>query len=167
MKSQPLIRTCLFVTPLIAISLLTGCASNAPSNTSNNGSNYSQQNANSYSTPYQNNAANYGVIDAIQVIRPANNTSGGGAIVGGLIGGLLGNQVGNGNGRTAATVAGAVGGAMVGNNVEHNKNTRNADQYQIQVRLDNGSFTTVVQDSLYDLRVGDRIRLINGQVNRY
>ncbi|MCU6433851.1 glycine zipper 2TM domain-containing protein [Undibacterium sp. Jales W-56] len=163
MKSTSVVRIFIFATPLLAISLLTGCASNAP----NNVPNYAQQNSNTYSTPYQNNASNYGVIDAIQVIRPANNTSGGGAIVGGLIGGLLGNQVGNGNGRTAATVAGAVGGAMVGNSVEQNKNVRTSDQFQIQVRLDNGSYTTIVQDNIYDLRVGDRIRLINGQVNRY
>jgi outer membrane lipoprotein SlyB len=79
-------------------------------------------------------------------------SSGAGAITGGLIGGLLGNQVGSGGGRTAATVAGAVGGAVVGNNVENKRNAK--QEYQISVRMDNGDYRIVEQDSIYDLRVG-------------
>ncbi|MYM23761.1 glycine zipper 2TM domain-containing protein [Duganella sp. FT135W] len=111
-----------------------------------------------------NDSSSYGTIDSIQVMQ-ARGSSGAGAITGGLIGGLLGNQVGSGGGRTAATVAGAVGGAMVGNNVE---NARDAKQeYQISVRMDNGDYRTVQQDSVYDLRVGNRVRLIDGRLYRY
>ena len=112
-----------------------------------------------------NDASTYGTIDSIQVMQ-ARGSSGAGAIPGGLSGGLLGNQVGSGGGRTAATVAGAVGGAVVGNNVENNRNA-GKQEYQISVRMDNGDYRIVQQDSVYDLRVGNRVRLIDGRLYRY
>ncbi|WP_343731477.1 glycine zipper 2TM domain-containing protein [Duganella sp.] len=112
-----------------------------------------------------NDSSTYGTIDSIQVMQ-ARGSSGAGAITGGLIGGLLGNQVGSGGGRTAATVAGAVGGAVVGNNVENNRNA-GKQEYQISVRMDNGDYRIVQQDSIYDLRVGNRVRLIDGRLYRY
>jgi len=136
---------------LAGVAVLSGCAStNQPS----------QQ------VGYVNNeAATYGTIESIQVAQPRGN-SGAGAITGGLIGGLLGNQVGSGSGRTAATVAGAVGGAVVGNNVENNRNA-GAQSYQISVRMDNGDYRIVEQDSIYDLRVGARVRMVDGRLYRY
>jgi outer membrane lipoprotein SlyB len=116
---------------------------------------------------YQANAVSYGAIESIEGIRSSPGTSGAGAIVGGLVGGLLGNQVGGGNGRTVATLAGAVGGAYVGNNVEQNRNAPAPDMYQIRVRLDNGDRTAVTQDSVYELRVGDRVRVADGRAYRY
>jgi outer membrane lipoprotein SlyB len=110
----------------------------------------------------------YGTIDSIQVTRSQGGTSGAGAVVGGLVGALVGNQVGSGSGRTAATVAGAVGGAAVGNKVEANRNAASGqDMYQIGIRLDNGDYRTIVQDSVYDLRVGNRVRVVDGRVYRY
>ena len=112
------------------------------------------------------NSMGYGTIDSINVTRSTASTSGAGAIVGGLVGAALGNQVGSGTGRTAATVAGGVAGAVVGNNVESNRNT-GQDMYQIGIRFDNGDYRTVVQDSVYDLRVGNRVRVVDGRVYRY
>lgn len=109
----------------------------------------------------------YGTIDSIQVVRTSGQTSGTGAVVGGLVGALVGNQVGSGSGRTAATVAGAVGGAMVGNKVEANRGATGQDMYQIGVRLDNGDYRTIVQDSVVDLRIGNRVRVVDGRVYRY
>ena len=142
-----------------ATALLTGCASTSSDP-------YASGNYNDPS--YQNTASmGYGTIDAIQVTRAAGGgTSGSGAVVGGLVGALVGNQVGSGNGRTAATVAGAVGGAVVGNSVEANRNG-NRDVYQIGIRLDNGDYRTIVQDSVYDLRVGNRVRVVDGRAYRY
>ncbi|MYN20578.1 glycine zipper 2TM domain-containing protein [Rugamonas sp. FT107W] len=111
-------------------------------------------------------AAAYGTIDSIQVVQAKSGTSGAGAVTGGLVGALLGNQVGSGSGRTAATVAGAVGGAVVGNKVEENRN-QPREQYQISVRMDNGDYRIVNQDSVYDLRAGDRVRLVDGRLYRY
>ncbi|MGZ8288743.1 MAG: glycine zipper 2TM domain-containing protein [Telluria sp.] len=117
---------------------------------------------------YSNTASmGYGTIESIQVTRGSGSTSGAGAVVGGLVGAVVGNQIGSGSGRTAATVAGAVGGAALGNKVEGDRNASGRDMYQINVRMDNGEYRTVVQDSVYDLRVGNRIRIVDGRAYRY
>lgn len=136
--------------------VLSGCATttSTPYNDGNSGYN-------------SNVSSGYGTIDSIQVVRGSGGTSGGGAVVGGLIGALAGNQIGSGSGRTAATVAGAVGGAVVGNKVEANRNSGGADMYQINIRMDNGEIRAVTQDSVYDLRVGNRVRMVDGRVYRY
>jgi len=136
---------------IAASALITGCSSTPIDST-----NYST--ASSDST--------HGVIDSIQIVRIDPATSGVGAVTGGLVGALVGNQVGSGSGRTAATAAGAVGGALAGNAVERNRN-QPYDAYQITVRLDNGEYRTVNQDSVYDLRVGNRVRMVDGRVYRY
>ncbi|NHZ81249.1 glycine zipper 2TM domain-containing protein [Massilia sp. CCM 8695] len=143
---------------VVAVSaVISGCASTS-NQPANNGS---------YSNPVSASAG-YGTIESIQVTRSEGQTSGTGAVVGGIVGALVGNQVGSGTGRTAATVAGAVGGAVVGNKVEANRNAGNGQElYQINVRLENGETRTVVQDSVYDLRVGNRVRLVDGRVYRY
>lgn len=148
---------------IAAGALLSGCAS-SPSY--NNGG-YSSNSG--YGGGYNNTASmGYGTIESIQVTQAENRTSGAGAIVGGLVGALAGNQVGSGSGRTAATVAGGVAGAAIGNNVERNRNAGTGQEmYQINVRMDNGEYRTVVQDSAYDLRVGNRVRLVDGRVYRY
>jgi len=142
-----------------AVALLSGCAS-SPSY--NNGG---------YNSGGYNNSAQsmgYGTIESIQITQAENRTSGGGAVVGALVGALAGNQIGSGSGRTAATVAGGVGGALVGNNIEKNRNANGGQEmYQINVRMDNGEYRTVVQDSAYDLRVGNRVRMVDGRVYRY
>lgn len=134
---------------LIATVTLGGCANMNSSSTAS-----SQQNFNTY-----------GAIESIKPLRPSN--SGAGAVVGGVLGAVLGNQVGGGSGKTAATVAGAVGGAVVGNNVEQNRNAQATDRYEITVRLDNGQRSTLVQDSIENLRAGDRVRLVDGRAYRY
>jgi outer membrane lipoprotein SlyB len=142
-----------------ATALLSGCASTTSPDpyASNNG----------YNSGYNNASMGYGTIESIEVVRGPGRTSGAGAIVGGLVGALAGNQVGSGNGRTAATVAGGVAGAAIGNNVESNRNANGRDMYQINVRLDNGEYRSVTQDSVYDLRVGNRVRMVDGRVYRY
>jgi outer membrane lipoprotein SlyB len=151
-------RTRTMAAALIAASaVLSGCASTS-----------SQPYNSGYSSGYDNTASmGYGTIDSIQVVQGPGHTSGAGAIVGGLVGALAGNQVGSGGGRTAATVAGGVAGAAIGNNVEANRNTNGQQFYQINVRMDNGEYRTITQDSVYDLRVGNRVRLVDGRVYRY
>jgi outer membrane lipoprotein SlyB len=121
-----------------------------------------------YRGGYDNTASmGYGTVESIQVSSGEGRTSGAGAIVGGLVGALAGNQVGSGGGRTAATVAGGVAGAAIGNRVEANRNPEGQQMYSVNVRLDNGEYRTVVQDSVYDLRVGNRVRIVDGRVYRY
>ena len=121
------------------------------------------------STQYsQPQYSEYGVIDSIQMVQAnANGGVGAGAAVGGVVGGLLGNQVGGGTGRTVATIAGVVGGAMAGNQIEQNNRTQTRDMYQIRIRLNNGGYQTINQDSIDDLRIGNRVRIEGNRVYRY
>jgi outer membrane lipoprotein SlyB len=143
---------------LTAAALVSGCA-NTDSRYGSNDSRYGSS---------QSYADAYGVIDAIETIQASAAGIGGigvGTVIGGVVGGVLGNQVGSGRGKTVATVAGAVGGAVVGHEIE--KANRTNDAYRIRVRFDNGSYQTVTQDSINDLRVGDRVRVENDRVYRY
>jgi len=113
--------------------------------------------------------AAYGVVDAIEIIRGSGDGIGGsgigaGAVIGGVVGGVLGHQVGGGTGKDVATVAGVVGGAMAGHQIE--KSNKQQDAYRVRVRLDNGGYQTVTQQSISDLRVGDRVRIENDRVSR-
>jgi outer membrane lipoprotein SlyB len=147
--------TCTFA--IAAVIGVSGCANS-----------YSQQSRDgeySHRRESHAQATVYGSIESIQLIQANRQSSGAGAVVGAVIGGLLGNQVGAGNGRTAATVAGAVGGAVVGNQIERQSDQR--DFYEIVVRLDDGGYQTVQQDSAIDLRSGDRVHIQYGRVYRY
>ncbi len=105
-----------------------------------------------------------GRVVAIDVVRDSHRASGGGALLGGIAGGVLGHQIGSGNGNTAATVAGAVGGAVVGNEVE--KRHGGNDYYRVTVRFRNGRESTFNEDTVGDLRVGDRVHVDNGRIFR-
>ena len=117
----------------------------------------------------------YGSVQAIELVQQnttANSGIGGsgigiGAIAGAVVGGVLGNQVGGGTGQTVATVAGAAGGAYVGNEIEKRQQQKTADAYKVTVRMDSGSYQTVTQSNNAGLRVGDRVRIDNGSVQRY
>lgn len=116
----------------------------------------------------------YGVVQAIELVpgTTANTGIGGsgigvGAIAGAVVGGVLGHQVGGGTGQTVATVAGAAGGAYVGNEIEKSRQQKTADAYRVTVRMDGGSYQTVTQSTNAGLRVGDRVRINNGTVQRY
>ncbi|MFC3108620.1 glycine zipper 2TM domain-containing protein [Undibacterium arcticum] len=155
---------------LAGSALLTGCADTGQPASQPYNQPYSQPASpaqGSYPTSSQNYASGYGVIEAIDVAPAASSSPvNAGTVLGGVVGGLLGNQVGSGSGRTAATVAGAVGGAVVGNQIEKSR-TAPSQAYQIRVRLDNGSYQTVAQDDVGDLRVGNRVRIENNRVYRY
>ena len=90
-----------------------------------------------------------------------------GAIAGAVVGGVLGSQVGGGTGKTVATASGVVGGAYVGNEIEKSQRAQAADSYRVSVRMNGGSYQTVNQASVADLRVGDRVRIYNGTLQRY
>ena len=107
----------------------------------------------------------YGVVEAIEMYRDGSGAPIGlGTILGGIAGGVLGHQIGSGHGNTAATIAGAVGGAVVGNQVER-ANAR--DRYRAIVRLDSGGTLALNEFGEGELRVGDRVRVVNSRVYRY
>ena len=113
----------------------------------------------------------YGVVQAIELVRLENTGIGGsgigaGTVIGAVVGGVIGNQVGKGSGNTAATVIGAAGGAYAGNQIEK-RNQQSSDAFRITVQMGDGSYQSVTQTSNDQLRVGDRVLVANGVVQRY
>jgi outer membrane lipoprotein SlyB len=106
----------------------------------------------------------YGVIENIDLYRNGSGAPTGlGAVIGGIAGGIIGHQFGAGHGNTAATIGGAVAGGLVGNEIQRS-NAR--DRYRIVVRLDSGGTLTLGDVGEGELRVGDRVRIVNGRVYR-
>ncbi len=113
----------------------------------------------------------YGRVANIEVLRSetgGSGTSGGGAVAGGVIGGVVGNQFGSGGGRAAATALGLVGGALLGNSIEANRNAPRAyESFRVSIQTDTGAYRAFDVPTPGDLRVGDRVRIDNGQISRF
>lgn len=114
----------------------------------------------------------YGVVHSIELVQQENaggdSSIGLGTIVGAVIGGVVGNQIGAGRGNTVATVAGVAGGAYVGHALEkENRQQQKVDAYKITVRMEDGSYQEVMHSTDGNLRVGDRVRYENGNLQRY
>jgi outer membrane lipoprotein SlyB len=106
----------------------------------------------------------FGVVESIDMYREGQPAPTGlGAVLGGVAGGILGHQIGGGRGNTAATIAGAVGGALVGNQIER---AQPHDRYRVVVRLDSGGTLVFSEVGEGELRVGDRVRIVNNRVYR-
>ena len=121
----------------------------------------------SYPNQNQGNYVEYGRVSNVEVIRaPQAQGSGLGAVIGGVAGAVVGHQIGGGTGRDVATVAGAVGGAVAGNAIEKSRNPAVADSFRVSVQLDNGSTRAFDVQSSGELRIGDRVRIQNGQLFR-
>ena len=107
----------------------------------------------------------YGVVESMQLYRGGSGGPIGlGTILGGIAGGVIGHQFGGGHGNTAATIAGAVGGAVVGNQVER---ANERDRYRVIVRLDSGATVALNEVGEGEMRVGDRVRIVNRRIYRY
>lgn len=105
-----------------------------------------------------------GVVQHIEVVRQDKDGIGLGTVAGAVVGGVAGHQVGSGSGQTAATVLGAAGGAYVGHELE---NRQGNEVYRITLRMDDGSQRTLTRNSRDGFRVGDRIRIVDGRLQRY
>ncbi len=106
----------------------------------------------------------YGTIENIQMQRegqsgPINV----GSVLGGIAGAVIGYQFGGGVGQGLLTAAGAVGGALAGNAIQR---SQERDRYTIIVRLDNGGTLSLSEVDEGQLRVGDRVRVVNNRVYR-
>lgn len=111
----------------------------------------------------------YGRVIGVELVRTQQpgQASGAGVVIGGIAGGVLGRQIGGGSGRDLATIAGVAGGALAGNAIEKNAQTATRDSYRVSVQVDNGTNRAYDMASAGDLRVGDRVRIENGQLYRY
>ena len=108
--------------------------------------------------------SNCGTVESVESFTEKGQASGGGAVAGGLLGGILGHQIGQGRGKDLATVAGAVGGAIAGNEIE--KNTNKVVRYHVGVLLNDGTRTVLTLNAAPGLAVGDRVRIVNGELVR-
>ena len=115
---------------------------------------------------YQSQNAYTGVVDRIEVINRTDPNNIAGTVIGGIVGGLIGHQIGGGTGQTVATIGGAVGGAYAGNQIEQRRRA-NHESFRVNVRMDNGTYQTVTQDNIMDLRTGDRVRVDGNNISRY
>lgn len=115
-------------------------------------------------------ATEYGRVTNIYELQGqrSGQTTGAGAVLGAVVGGVLGHQIGGGSGRSLATGVGVVGGAVAGNAIEaRNNDNRGPGGYRIVIGLDQGGQRDYDVSSPGDLRIGDRVRLSNGQISRY
>jgi len=115
---------------------------------------------------YRSENVYVGTVDKIELINRSDPNNLVGTVIGGVVGGLIGHQIGHGTGRTVATVAGAAGGAYVGNRIEQRQRAPN-ESYRVTVRMDNGSYQTVTDNNITDLRTGDRVRVDGNNISRY
>ena len=106
--------------------------------------------------------SNCGVVESITPAEVRGRGTGLGMAAGGITGALLGNQIGRGNGNAVATIAGAAGGAFAGNEIE--KNMKKTTRYQVRVRMNDGTFRTTYQSHSPAFSVGERVKIVNGQV---
>ena len=116
--------------------------------------------------PAQSQSAYTGTVDRIEVVGKKDPNNIAGTVIGGIIGGLIGHQIGGGTGNTVATIAGAAGGAYAGNQVQSRKRLDH-ETFRVTVRMDNGSYQTVTQENITDLRTGDRVRVDGDNITRY
>ncbi|MCC8392365.1 glycine zipper 2TM domain-containing protein [Paraburkholderia sp. MMS20-SJTR3] len=101
--------------------------------------------------------SNAGEVVAVNTVQQPEPTTGLGAVGGAVAGGLLGNQVGAGRGRVLATIAGAVGGGFAGNGIEHA--VRKETSYQVQVRMQDGSYRNFNYPTQPPVQVGERVHV--------
>ena len=110
-------------------------------------------------------AVKFGVaysVRAVQVDAPPTYIGAGG---GALLGGLAGSTIGHGVGSAAGAVAGALLGGVAGNAIERRATQTQGEE--ITVRLDDGSFISVIQANEPFIVPGERVELLSsGGVNR-
>jgi len=128
---------------------------------------YQAQSSQQYpSGGYQSQSTYTGTVDRIEVVAKKDPNNIAGTVIGGIIGGLIGHQIGGGTGNTVATIAGAAGGAYAGNQIQSRKRADH-ETFRVTVRMDNGSYQTVTQENIMDLRTGDRVRVDGNSISRY
>jgi outer membrane lipoprotein SlyB len=98
-----------------------------------------------------------GEVVAINTVQAPEPTTGLGALGGAVAGGLVGNQIGGGRGKILTTIAGAVGGGLAGNGIEHA--VRKQTTYQVQVRMQDGSYRNFSYATQPAVQVGERVHV--------
>ncbi|MFM0208029.1 glycine zipper 2TM domain-containing protein [Paraburkholderia sediminicola] len=116
-----------------------------------------------YQAPYESAPARpvadpyAGEVVAINTVQASEPTTGLGALGGAVAGGLVGNQIGGGRGKILTTIAGVVGGGLAGNGIEHA--VRKQTTYQVQVRMQDGSYRNFSYPTQPDVQIGERVHV--------
>lgn len=161
-------RLALTISGALLAASLVACAAPGDRYPANN--NYPSNNSAQGTYPNQQNGVEYGRVTNIYEHRDqqSRRTSGAGVVLGAVLGAVVGNQIGGGSGRAAATAIGAVGGGFAGNAIEGRTNSNSREHgFRIVVGLDQGGQRDYNVQHPGDLRVGDRVRLYDGQISRY
>ena len=168
-------RTASVTAAVLVVATLGACAPMSPQNTYPSAS-YPQGTsstgvypAGSYPASNQQSAyVEYGRVSNVEVLQSQGQAqgSGVGAIIGGIAGAVVGSQIGGGSGKTAATVVGGLGGAVAGNAIEKNRPGNVTETYRVSVQMDNGSYRSYDLPASGQMRIGDRVRIENGQLFR-
>ena len=108
--------------------------------------------------------ANCATVDAINVVQVDGDGNYLGTIGGGVLGAVLGSQVGSGSGKKAAQIAGALGGAYIGRNIE--RNAKRTQHYEVVIRFANGGTQNVMYENDPGLRIGEKVKVNNGVLER-
>lgn len=115
---------------------------------------------------YPSQSSYVGTVDRMELIGKSDPNNIAGVVIGGIIGGLIGHQIGGGTGQTVATVAGAAGGAYAGSQIEQRRRAPN-ESFRVTVRMDDGTYRTITEDNITDLRTGDKVRVDGNTISRY
>jgi outer membrane lipoprotein SlyB len=99
-------------------------------------------------------------VESVREVKAPGEAKGVGALAGGAVGGVLGNKLGKGKG--IAMVLGAAGGAFAGHQIE--KQVRAEKRWEISLRLDDGSQRTLPSEVEPAWRAGDRVRLVDNNL---
>jgi outer membrane lipoprotein SlyB len=119
--------------------------------------------SNSYDT--RSRCETCGNIERIERVRLRDEHMdiGAGAVLGAIIGGVAGSQINTRDHETAAIAAGALAGGVIGHEIQKN-NQKAKKGYQFDVRLDDGRWAQVTQLERNSLRVGDRVIILDHEV---
>jgi outer membrane lipoprotein SlyB len=106
-----------------------------------------------------------GTVETGQIVSmedvPVDGTSTGiGRLGAGVAGGVAGSAIGSGRTSIITAVIGAVGGAFAGDAIERGVTSGTATRFY--VRKEDGSMINVVQTNEAQLRVGDRVMMLEG-----
>ena len=105
-----------------------------------------------------------GVVDSVKEVEQKGENPIAGPIIGGIAGAVLGHQFGEGRGKTVGTAVGAGAGILGGKVIE--EKVRATKHWETTVRLDDGSTQTIKSESQPAFHAGERVRLVDGQIQK-
>lgn len=101
-----------------------------------------------------------GTVETVREVTQDGSANGVGAVAGGAVGGVLGHQLSHDS--KLVTLVGAAAGAFIGNEAQKRQNA--TKHWEMTVRLDDGTTQTLKSNVQPAWHQGDRVRLLNGEL---